>query len=98
MAAAVRKAVPVRLPRGPLAVVLLYVVPLGVTVAVLVRAGLVGLAAALVAVEATVVGLVALARRRPPPAAPAQPRDGSQVLLLLGAVVVAVVAVLLLLR
>lgn len=76
-------------------VALVYVLPLGLTAAFLVSAGLGLLAVALLGVEAVVLACVALARRPPRAPGPAVPKDGSRVLLVLGGVVLAVLVVLL---
>lgn len=81
--------------RKAVVVALVYVLPLGLTAAFLVSAGLGLVAAALLAVEAVVLLCVALARRPPRDTRPAAPRDGSTVLLVLGGVVLAVVVALL---
>ena len=78
--------------RSAVVVLLVYVLPLGLTAAFLASVGLGLLAVALLAVEACVVVAVAVARRRPQ--GPARPRDGSTVLLLLGAVILVVVGAL----
>jgi hypothetical protein len=78
-----------RPPRNELlAGLLLYVLPLLLTAVVLVRVGLGVLAAALLAIEATIAGTVAVTRSGRRPARPATPRSGSTVVLALGALVV----------
>ncbi len=84
--------------RQVVAVLLLYVLPLGVTAALLASVGLGRLALALLAVEATVATAVALARRPRATPVAARPRDGSTVLLVLGAGVLVVVGLLVALR
>ncbi|MCU1692679.1 MAG: hypothetical protein JWM64_1770 [Frankiales bacterium] len=81
-----------------LAVLLLYVVPLGLSAAFLVSRGLDVLAVGLLAVEAVVVTAVALSQRTPrTPRPPAEPRDGSTFLLAAGGCLLLVVVVLLVL-
>lgn len=80
------------------AVVLLYLVPLGLTAAFLASRGLDALAVGLLAAEACVVTAAVLARRERP-AREAVPRDGSRVLLALGGgVLLVVVALVVLVR
>lgn len=81
-----------------LAVLGLYVLPLGLTAAFLVSRGLWVLAVGLLAVEACVVTATAASRRAPREPRPAKaPTDGSTFLLALGGGLVLVVVVLLVL-